>query len=577
MDNSGWNMYVFRRGRRIVRGRDLLDALLKSLLRLASERNSETVLSALLAAGELECALADGDSRWAPVAAVATEAVARQLVRLDLGCSSNFKADLLADSIRQIEPPETVSISVHEGFAYYALHPLKFAHVIRRLSLPLKVGVVGIRSIGVALSAVTVAALQESGVSASRITVRPTGHPYDRFLADAPALRAWVQSFTEGQGESKFLVVDEGPGISGTSFLATAEAVERAGVGPRNIVLVGTRAPDPNGLRAPNGAARWVRFETATPSPEPYLPEGADIAIGGGVWREQLREATGQYPPSWTQLEPLKYLSADRRQFLRFEGYGHFGEAISERARRLADAEFSPAFCGNTEGFGRYEVLDGRPMSARDLTADVLTRLGEYCAFRAANFAAEISDCGELESMMRFNWQNEFQTELPRDIALSVVRPAITDSKMTPYEWLFTPEGKMFKTDAVSHGDGHFFPGPCDIAWDLAGAIVEWHMSNEQAEQLLAEYERVAKDDPRQRVGAYKLAYAVFHFAYAKMAAIAMGGTAEEPIFTAEYRHYRQLAFEIHEQLLAKRVAEVQEDGARMSRPLSHAENPLAA
>ena len=42
---------------------------------------------------------------------------------------------------------------------------------------------------------------------------------------------------------------------------------------------------------------------------------------------------------------------------------------------------------------------------------------------------------------------------------------------LAPHEWLRLDDGNVRKTDAIAHGDDHLFPGPTDIAWDLAGAI----------------------------------------------------------------------------------------------------------
>src|SRR4029077_5287099 len=76
---------------------------------------------------------------------------------------------------------EWTSISPPEGFTYYALHPLDFARVIAQLPPePRPCAVIGIRSIGTTLSAVAVASIRVAGRSSSRITVRPTGHPYAR-------------------------------------------------------------------------------------------------------------------------------------------------------------------------------------------------------------------------------------------------------------------------------------------------------------------------------------------------------------------------------------------------------------
>ena len=64
MENSGWNMYVFRDGRRIVPGQRLVSELRDSLAALEQGRclSQDRLLDALVAAGELECALTDAGS-----------------------------------------------------------------------------------------------------------------------------------------------------------------------------------------------------------------------------------------------------------------------------------------------------------------------------------------------------------------------------------------------------------------------------------------------------------------------------------------------------------------------------------
>ncbi len=52
--------------------------------------------------------------------------------------------------------------------------------------------VLGIRSIGVTLSAVACAALRLRGIECRRFTVRPTGHPYDRKLELTPEFCEWI-------------------------------------------------------------------------------------------------------------------------------------------------------------------------------------------------------------------------------------------------------------------------------------------------------------------------------------------------------------------------------------------------
>src|SRR4051794_29331096 len=245
MDTSGWNMYVFRDGRRFLRGCDLVRSLRDSIEAAESVPSKENTIAALVIAGELACALADADSAHAALADEVTNNIAEALLTVSNGHATQSNVRGLTSKVDRIVAPERVQLSVQEGFAYYALHPLKFAQVVEQLSLPRQVAVIGIRSIGLTLSAMTLAALHSRGHDAQRITVRPAGHPYDRTVELSGEQQAWV---AERRG-AEFLVVDEGPGLSGSSFIATAEALQRAGVPAERIVLVGTRIPDANALR----------------------------------------------------------------------------------------------------------------------------------------------------------------------------------------------------------------------------------------------------------------------------------------------------------------------------------------
>ena len=98
---------------------------------------------------------------------------------------------------------------------------------------------------------------------------------------------------------------------------------------------------------------------------------------------------------------------------------------------------------------------------------------------------------------------------------------------MQPHEWVITPAGKMLKTDSGSHGDDHFFPGPTDIAWDLAGAIVEWQMTDQQTNALLTHYGRLSGDNAVGRINDFIVAYKAFRAAYCLMAANALEGSDE--------------------------------------------------
>ncbi|HWR36086.1 MAG TPA: hypothetical protein VN622_09485 [Clostridia bacterium] len=546
MDNSGWNMWVFRDGRKLVTGKWLVAGLAMSLQALASCCDREHLLDAILWAGELECALSDADSIHVPVAAAITDALAAALIG-----SSIARSEVLRQQLASIELCGTVRVSIPESFAYYALNPLKFADLVSRLELTHRhndcnhrsqtAGVVGIRSIGTTLSAVVLAALRRQGIEAERITVRPSGHPYNRELKFSAQQLAWVNELRS----SDFLIVDEGPGLSGSSFLATGEALLGAGVDEAKITFLGTRQPDPGALRASDAAVRWARFRSFFTSDERYLPEGAGTPLGGGAWRKHFLPADSQ-PGSWTQMEPLKFLSADRQRIFRFEGYGRYGAEVGRRSAQLALARFAPGYFGNFAGFGCYQYLSGRPALHSDLSNTILQRMADYCAFRACAIHPEAEQPSDLERMLRFDWKTEFGIELGEEALLQLARPVVADGRMLPHKWFLTSSGEALKLDAATHGDDHFFPGPCDIAWDLAGTIVEWGLGSAATETFLARYKNISGDDPRPRLKAYLLAYGIFRCAYMKMAAKAMGGTIEEPLLHNQYMQYRAICERIY-------------------------------
>src|SRR5262249_16894970 len=149
--------------------------------------------------------------------------------------------------------PRSVRVSPPEGFAYYALHPMDFAAIACVGRYEYCVAVIGIRTIGTALSAMVVAGLHKQGIEASRTTVRPEGHPYDRRTSFSPDQLAWIKQ--QSQRGAAFVVVDEGPGLSGSSFLSVGEALKALGVAGDRITFLGTRDLDPDQLCTRDGAS----------------------------------------------------------------------------------------------------------------------------------------------------------------------------------------------------------------------------------------------------------------------------------------------------------------------------------
>jgi hypothetical protein len=515
------NLLVFRDGRKPVCGTELKSAFAQQLRRFVFSGTQDTVLGALLRAGELECSTADSGTPSGPFEKI-TDALAEALVNP----SGSIDPTRFLQLLETANLPEQLTVSTPEGFAYYALHPLAFADVIENLNpFPEQVLVVGIRSIGATLSAVTAAALRQRGIPAERITVRPEGHPFHRRTSfSAQQLNVVRQALRSG---ANFLVVDEGPGISGSSFLSVAEALVEAGVPKSNITLICSYEPHVDALRGENAPQRWRQFRWMPASAEPRQPEAAQVYIGAGEWRRYLLHDKPAWPASWINFERLKYLSAagDPPRLFKFLGFAHYGAAVMERETQVAAAGFGPLPMMASHGFASFPFLRGRPMSANDLAESVLARVAAYCAFRTKAFASEAGDISTLQQMADHNLR---ELRFAPQVHLRAERLVITDGHMDPHEWLLTPEGQMLKTDSGAHGDDHFFPGPTDMAWDLAGAIVEWRMNQQQAAAFLEMYRRASGDDARSRIADYITAYTVFRCAYSMMAANALEGTPEE-------------------------------------------------
>lgn len=536
-------LLIFRDSRRQVGVGELVARLSSDLRQLSFPASPAQLLHVLLLAGELECALAD-----IPTPASYATAAAAQLTSLladaALACDSRNHlpdASLLAHHSRQIlqsiSYSGVVSVSAPEGFAYYALHPLDYADLVARLRLTNpQAFVVGIRSIGTTLSAVMRAKLQQLGIRADRITVRPTGHPYERTCEFAPAQRQAIASARAF--DAQFIVCDEGPGRSGSSLLSVAEALEQQGVARNRILILCSHEPDVRALCAPDAERRWRRYRCAATEMTRRLPPNADEYAGGGEWRRHLLAPEESWPAVWPQMEPLRYLSSDGREMFTFEGHGPYSAAARARNRALSDSGFGAAYLGHEAGFGCHLLPPGRLLRRADLTPALLAHLAEYCAWRAQEFCPADVDCGELEIASRSNFVREFG--VARDgLELAVERPTICDNRMAPHHWLAVG-GRVLKLDAALHGDDHFFPGPCDIAWDLAGVIVEWELRGPARDCFLSAYQCASGDDPRSRAINYELAYAMFRLAWSRMAAASVTGNEEEARLMRDDQRYRR-------------------------------------
>lgn len=474
-------------------------------------RRSYNVTEKLILFGQLESGVVDELSQNTDSSGPLTAALRRIAI------------ERTYDDVSIDELPDEINIRLPEGYAFYSLYPENYARAALRFYAdhsPDACVVVGIRSIGTSLSAVVASALQQHGCHVWSFTVRPQGHPFERELGISSWLRAEI--VTHASRGEYFLVVDEGPGLSGSSFTAVAETLSSCGVPDNRIVFFPSHDPDPSAFRSQRARVRWPCHSRYVElfREEDHVPAGAQD-VSGGQWRRLLFRAESEWPAVQPQHERRKYLSG--REHWKFAGIANIGSARLERAHVLR--KFTPAVLQFSDGFLVSEFVDGRPLTNADTCDALLDTMARYLAEIRSTFVTERPVAySALVEMIRINTG----VECPHhNNVVEEGTIVCVDGRMLPHEWIWAGN-RFIKTDAVDHHDDHFFPGCQDIAWDLAGAILEFDMTERDAEHLIAKYLQLRTDSTlRQRMPFYKLAYLAYRIGYVSMAEESLAGTED--------------------------------------------------
>ena len=394
--------------------------------------------------------------------------------------------------------PPSVELRLPEGFAFYAVYPEAYIDAARRLRLSGSPQVIGIRSIGTTLGAVVAAAIE----APPPITVRPFGDPFAREVRLPHNLV---------DADTHYVIVDEGPGLSGSSFGSVADALEARGVPLQRIAFLPSHGGDLGPKASERHRSRWSKAQRlAAPFDECWL---ADLY-------GPLEEIT---PGSqWARRKFLGW-RAGERVLVKFAGLGAIGERKLEMARALHSVGFIPEPVEFVHGFlvERW-CEDAQPLRDDEKPVD---EIGRYLGVRARLFPASDNSgasIDELLTMCRRNISLEFGEEACRSLnhfdeqflasRLSRVR---TDNKLDRHEWLRMPDGRLLKSDAVEHHQGHDLIGSQDLAWDIAGAVAEFELDSGATARLIAA--SGCQVDPGL-LDFYRVAYASFRLGRAVLA-----------------------------------------------------------
>ncbi len=398
---------------------------------------------------------------------------------------------------------EEVELRLPEGFAFYAVYPEAYVSAARRLRLSGPPRVIGIRSIGTTLGAVVAAALG----APPALTVRPFGDPFARKVDLPPELV---------EPGAHYVIVDEGPGLSGSSFGAVADWLEDRGVQLERIAFLPSHGGEPGPQASAAHRQRWRSAQRVAAEFDPAF----------------LKERFGPLQPflAGHPLERIKYLASQGgdRRLLKFAGLGAIGTRKLEMARALYSAGFTPEPLELVHGFLAERWMgDAQPLG---VTEKPVEEIGQYLGARLRLFPAREGAGATVDQLIAMCHRNislalgdEAVRRLPGWDAVVLSRRLArvrTDNKLDRAEWKRLPDRRLLKTDALDHHQTHDLVGCQDIAWDVAGAIVEFDLDGQEADRLIAATACAIDAD---LLDFYRVAYPAFRLGQATLC----GGNAD--------------------------------------------------
>lgn len=447
--------------------------------------------------------------------------------------------------------PERVRVTEPEGFVHYAVLPELYRAAAGRVidAFPSRsFTVLGIRSIGTTLGAVVAAALP----SERFFTVRPVGDPFDRRLE----LTARLTEEILRDSSAVYVVVDEGPGLSGSSFASVAQWLREHGVAPSSIVFLPSHSGSPG--YAASEAAREIWHSTRR-----FAADLNDDALGGGVAFTEgieriiggavtsVRELSGgrwrdlfslrRTPPAFTAFEKQKYLVESNvgRFLIKFAGVGRYGEEKLRRGRDMHAAGFGSEPLGLHHGFIVQRWMEGTPAGEAERIG-VLARATEYLRYLASQ--PRVQRGASSTALLEMVTVNFSEAALPmerlKELGGLVARlddastPIEGDHRMHLWEWIVDDAGRVCKCDALDHTRGHDLVGPQDLMWDVAGLIEEMSLSDEETVSLKRALDELRSwNDAELRF--YRLAYVAFEIAAQQFALDATSDEGERALLSA--------------------------------------------
>ncbi|MGE5497023.1 MAG: hypothetical protein ACM3Q2_03090 [Syntrophothermus sp.] len=474
----------------------------------------------------------------------------------------------LFNKICSFSLPVYANIKVPEGYAFYGYYPETYIDAAEKFISDVKpesAVIIGLRSIGTSFSSVVSAVLNYHNIPSKSFTVRPRGDYLSRAVYLSRKLK---REITQG-GTPYFLLVDEGPGLSGSSFGVTAECLSHFGVPDDRIIFISSWNPAPEGLITELGRERWKvhrkyysDFDSTWISSGKlfrFLPFKFIADISRGKWRSLFYSDQSMSPAVYPAEERRKFLCSDNNSGvsrvltsafrerkgkrgrgeiyqLKFTGLGRYGRKYNSRAFLLSGSGLIPPALNFTSGFLISRFEPGTPLSTAAITYNTLSRAAEYLTFINNRFP--VMPSRNFDEMFLMILENVSESLGPRWGAIiqkygaqfekCYSHTAVQiDGHMFPYEWISSGDS-IFKTDGLTHHADQFFPGCQDICWDLAGYIIESELGVEKESFLLQRFSQLSGDKSIPgKIGFYKLAYLAFRLGHSSVASDILSVSAD--------------------------------------------------
>jgi hypothetical protein len=491
---------------------------------------------------------------------------------------------LLSQRLRAI-PSQPVRVKVPEGFAFYALFPEQYAWAAvewaRRFATTQgAVSVIGIRSIGTSLSALVQTVLKSMGLEAWRCTVRPAGHPFHREV---------VLTDPRLQPRCAALIVDEGPGLSGSSILSTARALLAKGLSPARICIL------PGHNRPPGHAASFESKKLWASLPRCIYPleklqwhgrslidllrraslnSFAEESVectedwSAGLWRNFLFDSRDEWPAVSVAFEQVKYCYRSRSgrgvvwKFQGMAGTENLRRVESKRAfsrgEEIARLGWTCAPVGHCSGFVAWPLINGKPLDAR-APLEVISKLTRYIGMVAGEPLSKVqleTSIDRLEALFLINVGELFgpaatcQAQALTERCRAVVNQGLPwallsragDGHLAPWEWFRTAEGRLLKKDVTGHCNDHTAVGNQPVLWEIAGVLVEWELTESAEKHFLEKCHCGLEKETRAALAFYIAAYLAFRLGQIELAKSSASDAGHIPQSSrARQRYLRRL------------------------------------